>query len=186
MKKIILVLATLLISAQAFAGGISDSIGDVIAHLALKRKVNTIYDKAISCTPLEVDSKNSIDITDWREMEPEAPHWQMLNQFSTVAPEARNYAIKKGGSDKVMHCFAGCFMAKKLDLASGIYLGWYKELVDASDCSTGTRFEKADYEATHAGAIIGSKGRECESFCARSDIKNLDGDQMLEAALREE
>jgi hypothetical protein len=185
MKKFILLICVL-VSTQTFAGGISDSIGDVIAHLALARKVGKIYDKAISCTPLEMDKKYGINVTDWKEIEPEAPHWHMLDKFSSVAPEARDYALKKGGSDKVMHCFAGCYVARKLDLTSGIYLGWYKELVDASDCTTNTRFEKADYDATHAGAIIGSKGRECDSFCGRSDIKNLDGDQMLEVALREE
>ncbi len=184
MKKIIL-LVCVFVSTQTHAG-LGDAIGDVIAHLALKRKVDKLYDKAISCNPLEVDHKYNINVTDWRVLEPEAPHWNMLNQFSTVAPQARDYAMKKGGKDKVIHCFAGCFSAKKLDLTSAIYLGWYKELMDASDCSLNSHFEKADDEATHAGAIIGSKGRDCDSFCARDDIKNLDGNEMLEAALREE
>jgi hypothetical protein len=183
MKKTI-ILISILASSSLYAEGISDKIANAIARIALSRKVNGLYHKALACTPLEIDRKNNLNVTDWLPLEPEVPQWQMLNQFSLVAKEARDYALTKRGSDKVLHCYAGCYVSRKLDLASGIYIGWYKELVDASDCSVNSHFEKADFEATHAGAIIASKGIACEDFCSKEEIKNLDGDKMLEAAER--
>ncbi len=172
-------------SAQIYAESLPDMMADGLAHMALKRKVNQYYQLAIACTPLEVDNKSGLNVTDWQQVEPVAPHWKMLKKFNATAIEARDYALAKHASDKVLHCLAGCFVATKLDYISGVYLGWFKELLDASDCKVNTHFEKADYEATQAGAIIGSAKNSCESFCLRDDIKNLDGDQMLEAAQRE-
>lgn len=91
---------------------------------------------------------------------------------------------KKHGSDKVLHCFAGCYISKKLDLKSALMVGWLKELSDASDCSPSTHFEQSDYFATAAGAIAGKKN-SCDSFCSRDDVKNEDGNQMLRIAKRE-
>lgn len=150
-----------------------------------QQKVSALYNKALMCSPLEEDPKSALNVTDWIKLEPAIPHWWMLSRIQTTAKEASAYATKKGGSDKVLHCFAGCFIAKKLDYTSAVMVGWLKELSDSSDCHDSTHFEKNDYEATIAGALIGSKPKSCESFCERADIKILDGDAMLEAAKRE-
>jgi len=183
--KTIAIIFLFAFSSHLSAESLPDIMANGLAHMALKHKVNHYYQLAIACTPLEVDNKSGLNVTDWLQVEPMAPNWKMLKNLNATALEARDYALTKHGSDKVLHCLAGCFVATKLDYISGVYLGWLKELLDASDCNANTHFEKADFEATQAGAIIGAAKNSCESFCLRDDIKNLDGDQMLEAAQKE-
>jgi hypothetical protein len=185
MKNLILTLTLPFISAQSFASSPADSVGDGLARLLFQQKVNAVYRNALACNPLEVDLKSGLNVTDWKKMQPPIPHWWRLRDLQTTANAAKKYAIENGGTDKVLHCFAGCFIAKKQDYTSAVMVGWLKELTDASDCSEKTHFEKNDYEATIAGAHIGIRQVSCESFCAREDIKDLDGDEMLEAAQRE-
>lgn len=141
--------------------------GDGIAKVIFQKKVDQIYEKALACNPLEKDPKSSMDVTDWIKIQPDLPSWQMLAEIETTAKEARNYARSKGGNDKILHCLAGCYVAKKLDYPSAVLVGWFKELSDASDCSKKTSFEKRDYEATIVGARGGRSGKECESFCKK-------------------
>lgn len=141
--------------------------GDGIAKIIFQKKVDQTYEKALSCTPLEKDPKSSMDATDWIKIQPILPSWQMLAEIETTANEARNYAQKKSGNDKIRHCLAGCYVAKKLDYTSAVLVGWFKELSDSSDCSKNTNFEKKDYDATIAGARGGRSGKECETFCKR-------------------
>jgi hypothetical protein len=108
----------------------------------------------------------------------------MLKKMQSVAFEAKEYAGKHFGRDKIKHCFAGCFIRKKLDLKSAVMVGWLKELVDTSDCNQDSRFEEEDYYATVAGAI-GGESTTCENFCHRSDIKKVNGEEMLEIAAKE-
>lgn len=171
----------LLISSPTFAD--IDQKG--AAKYLLQQKIKAIYNQALLCTPLEQDPKSSLNVSDWILLEPTTPHWWVLPQIQSTAKAASRYATKLGGSDKVLHCLAGCYIAKKLDYTSAVMVGWLKELSDSSDCSTNTHFEKNDYEATIAGAVIGQRPRSCESFCQRADILTLDGDAMLEAARRE-
>lgn len=185
MKNLILTILITLVSFQSFAASPADSVGDGLARLLFQQKVNSLYKKALACNPLEEDPKSGLNITDWKKLQPPLPHWWMLRDIQATANAAKEYAKKQGGSDKVLHCFAGCYIAKKQDYTSAVMVGWLKELTDASDCSETTHFEKNDYEATVAGAHIGIRQMTCESFCAREDIKDLDGDEMLEAAQRE-
>jgi hypothetical protein len=141
--------------------------GNEIAKMIFEKKVEQVYQKSLLCSPLEKDPKSSMDVRDWIKIQPTLPSWQMLADIETVAREARSFAQKKSGNDKIRHCFAGCYVAKKLDFKSAVLVGWFKELSDASDCSKKTSFEKKDYEATILGARAGRDDKVCESVCKK-------------------
>lgn len=180
MKMLLFLILALLVSANANANANTGGIFDNLFNY----KVSLIYKKAMRCQPLEIDIATGKSAREWMEEKPAIPDFKMLNQFLDIGPKARDYAQSKIGSDKVKHCFAGCFIRKKLDLKSAIMIGWLKELTDSSDCSENTHFEEADYLATIAGAIAGKKNT-CERFCQRDDIKNASGQEMLEIAKKE-
>lgn len=163
MKNIFLLAALLLITPRpSFA-----DLGDTIAKAIFQKKVDQVFDKALLCTPLERDIKSSMNITDWIKIQPPLPSWQMLAEIETVAKEARDYASKLSGNDKIRHCLAGCYVAKKLDSPSAVLVGWFKELSDASDCSKKTSFEKKDFDATVAGALAHNSEKKCDIFCKK-------------------
>ncbi len=141
--------------------------GDSIAKALFQKKVDQVYEKALQCEPLEKDHKSSMDVTDWRKVQPKLPPWHMLTDLEKTATDARTYARSIGGNDKVLHCLAGCYIAKKLDYSSAVLVGWYKELSDASDCSIKTSFEKKDFDATVIGAKLASVDKRCEKLCKR-------------------
>lgn len=141
--------------------------GDDLAKVIFQKKVDQVYQRALSCLPLEKDSKSSMDVKDWIKIQPALPSWQKLADIETTANEARNYARKKSGNDKIRHCLAGCYVAKKLDYPSAVLVGWFKELSDASDCSKNTSFEKKDYDATILGARAGRNNKDCENACKK-------------------
>ena len=122
-----------------------------------------------------------ITANEWMKLEPAIPNWISLTQFLSVAHKAHDYAESKQGSDKVKHCFAGCFIQKKLNYTSAVMAGWLKELSDSSDCNPSTHFEKADYIATVAGAIAGKK-HSCEDFCHSDELVNASAQEMYQAA----
>ena len=162
MKKILMALTIVISSEVAFA-----DFGDKIAKALFQKKVDQTYSKALMCDPLEKDSIFSINVNDWMKIKPATPSWQLLVDIEKTAMEARDYAKKKSGNDKVRHCLAGCYVALKLDYASAVLIGWFKELSDASDCSKNTSFEKKDYEATVKGARYGRDGKECVKSCKK-------------------
>jgi hypothetical protein len=162
MKKFFGLILLVIVARPAFA-----DFGDSIAKVFFQNKVDQIYEKAILCSPLEKDSKSSMDVSDWIKIQPTLPSWQMLTDIEQTAKDARNYARSKGGNDKVLHCLAGCYVAKKLDYTSAVLVGWFKELSDSSDCTKNTSFEKKDYDATVKGAHAGRDDKECASFCKR-------------------
>jgi hypothetical protein len=162
--KILLILSSLLLIAPSLTFA---DFGDGIAKMIFEKKVDQIYQKALLCSPMEKDHKASLDVTDWIKIQPALPSWQMLADIETVAKEARKYAQEKSSNDKIRHCFAGCYVANKLDYKSAVLVGWFKELVDTSDCSKTTSFEKRDYDATIKGARAGSQDKDCESFCKK-------------------
>lgn len=163
--KIISIFLILIFSLQ----NTSADIGDSIAKIFFQKKVDQIYNKALACPNLEIDAKANMNVNDWIKIQPELPNWRILSDIEAVAKEARQYAKAINGNDKVRHCLAGCFIAKKLDYKSAALVGWLKELQDASDCSLKTTFEKADYDATIKGAVGSVSGKECESFCKRKN-----------------
>ncbi len=162
--KIAFLLTTLLLLApqSSFA-----DFGDGIAKVIFQKKVDQVYQKALLCAPLEKDSKSSMDVTDWIKIQPALPSWPKLADIETTANDARDYAREKSGNDKIRHCLAGCYVAKKLDYPSAVLVGWFKELSDASDCSKKSSFEKKDYDATILGARAGRADKECESACKK-------------------
>lgn len=162
MKKVFLLLLLTTAAQPSFA-----DFGDSIAKVIFQKKVDQTFEKALACSPLEKDKKSSMDVNDWIKIQPPLPSWQLLADIEKVAKEARDYARSKDNNDKIRHCLAGCYVAKKLDYTSAVLVGWYKELADASDCSPNTSFEKKDYDATIKGARAGRDDKECVSFCKR-------------------
>ena len=158
---------------------------EVASEIFFNAKVNTLYKKALGCSILEKDPESGITAKEWIKSKPQIPNWLSMTQFLIVAHKAHDYAEKQIGSDKVKHCFAGCFVRKNLNLKSAIMVGWLKELSDASDCDPETHFEKADYLATVAGAIAG-KNHHCKDFCQSDELVNATGKEMLQSALRSE
>ena len=159
MLKIILV-SVLIFSTNSFA-----DLGDGFAKIIFQKKVDQLYEKALLCSPLEIDPKSSLDVNDWIKIQPLLPPWGMLTQIEEVAEESRRYARSVKGNDKRLHCLAGCFIARKLDYKSAVLVGWLKELRDASDCSKKTSFEKKDYDATLEGARAYDSKEDCEIIC---------------------
>lgn len=163
MKFYFLLSSLLLIaSSTSFA-----DFGDGIAKVIFDKKVDQLYQKALPCKKLERDATSSLDVTTWIKIQPLLPSWQKMSEIETVSKEARAYAQGKSSNDKIRHCFAGCYIAKKLDYKSAVLAGWYKELADASDCSKHTSFEKQDYNATIKGAQIGITDQDCETACKK-------------------
>ena len=163
MKIIILYIISALIFWQSASAGLADDI----AKSMFQKKVDQMYVKALSCKPLETDLKSKMNVKDWVKIQPSLPEWQMLPALEETANEARKYARSIGGNDKILHCLAGCFIAKKLDYTSAVLVGWMKELSDANDCSKKTSFEKKDYEVTVLGARAGASEKPCDQLCKK-------------------
>ncbi len=106
-----------------------------------------------------------MNVKDWIKVQPPLPAWSMLAELEQTARDANHYAKTLTKKDKLRHCLAGCYAAKKLNYESAALVGWYKELVDASDCSKKTSFEKLDYLATIEGASAQKSKLTCEKFC---------------------
>lgn len=163
MKKALVPVLLLLICTQsAFAG-----FADEIAKGIFQKKVDQLEALALACNPLETDTKSSMNVKDWMKTQPPLPEWTMLADIENTANEARKYARSIGGKDKILHCLAGCFIAKKLDYPSAVLVGWMKELQDASDCSKKTSFEKNDYDATVIGAKLAAFDKTCDKLCKK-------------------
>lgn len=158
--------------------GMSNWLGNQVAHRALDIKIHGLYKKAISCDKPEKD--NWVDAKVWMKYKPPYPNWKMLNKLVQIAPESVSYAQKWSEYDKAQHCFAGCFIRQKTDYTSAVLVGWLKELNDASDCSPrSSRFEVDDYLATVAGAVAGGIV-PCEHFCRKVTAKNpISGRELL-------
>lgn len=185
MKTPLFLFITLLITGNTEAGNIFDDTLNATARTLFNKKVESIYNQALRCPQLETDEHNGNTAREWIEKKPAIPDWRMLKEIQEVAYQARDIAAPMMVTDKIKHCLAGCFIRKKLDFKSAVMVGWLKELSDTSDCTSETRFEEADYLATVAGAIVGKNKYKCESFCLRDDLKLATGEEILDAASRE-
>ena len=174
----------LIINVNSYAGDVFDRIANYAAQNVFNLKVSGIYNKALACEQLEIDPVNGKTAREWMEMEPQIPDWKRLEKISQIAYEAKIYAEAKTGSDKIKHCFGGCFIRKNLDLKSAMMTGWLKELLDSSDCSPSTHFEESDYYATVGGGIAAEFIVNCEDFCQREDLQNLNGEQIYDQSLK--
>jgi hypothetical protein len=157
-----LLLLIFMISSSAYAG-----FADDIAKAIFQKKIDQLYSNAIACSPLEKDKKSGMDVKSWMKIQPSLPSWELLPELEATANEARKYARSVKANDKVRHCLAGCFIAKKLDYKSAVLVGWMKELSDAADCSSSTTFEKKDYDATIIGAKISDSKSLCDKLCKK-------------------
>ncbi len=163
MIKFLLLSLLIFATAQNVHAGFADEIAKGI----FQKKVDQLYANAMSCKPLETDPKTSMNVLDWIKTQPPLPEWTMLADIEKTANEARKYAREVGGKDKILHCLAGCYIAKKLDYPSAVLVGWMKELQDASDCSKKTSFEKKDYDATVIGAKLAAFEKTCDKLCKK-------------------
>jgi hypothetical protein len=157
-----LLLLIFIISSSTYAG-----FADDIAKVIFQKKIDQLYSSAITCSPLEKDNKSGMDVKNWMKIQPPLPSWELLPEIEATANEARNYARSIKANDKIRHCLAGCFIAKKLDYKSAVLVGWMKELSDAADCSSGTTFEKKDYDATIVGAKFSNSKSQCDKLCKK-------------------
>lgn len=160
-------------------GSLVDDIADRKAHNKVNDKINDLYKKALTCSPLESD--NDITVKDFIKMKPGFPGWKTLEDLESTAKRAANAADKKSNIDKVKHCFAGCYIRRKLGRSAAVLTAFMKEMKDASDCKAGTHFEMGDYYATIAGSKAG-KYHACKEFCGSSQVAKMSGYQMLKAA----
>ena len=168
-----------IVSHIPFLGSYVDKYADQKAHKKVDENINSLYQEALRCRPLEYDGR--LTVKDFIKMKPGYPDWKTLEKFEAVATSARNQAITKSKNDKVRHCFAGCLVSRNLGYSSGVLAAFSKELKDASDCNPSTHFELQDYYATIAGAIAAAK-TSCDQFCGSARAATLSGTTMLSDA----
>ena len=104
---------------------------------------------------------------EWEDAEPAAPGllrlFRAYNLYQSEKPR-----VDKIRGDKAKHCFLGCRMAEEIDLKTAIYVAWYKEQKDLTDCNSKTLFEHADYDATVIGAetaMASPEVSDCYQVC---------------------
>jgi hypothetical protein len=183
MIRILILLTALGFNWTVRAEGFFETVVLKAETAYVNTRVEMIYENAHSCHPLELDARTGKTVDDWINMKPNYPNAQLMERLPNVAEDAKKYAETKNGTDKVKHCFAGCFIRQNLDKTSALFVAWLKELMDASDCNPQTHFEESDYFATVAGALVG-KNMSCEKFCYRRDVMRSTGEEMYEKALR--
>lgn len=104
----------------------------------------------------------------WLTGEPEHPGyfqlWKAYNFYSGEKP-----TLNKIKGDKRKHCYIGCRMGQALPVDTAIYVAWYKEYQDLTDCERSTRFEVEDFDATLSGIDVGESSPNdteiCFNFC---------------------
>ncbi len=196
MKKtfVILLLVTVISNTQAskvgkvlnaltkipFLGRGIEDLGNRYAHTQIDRRVKELHRKALTCNPLETDHESMMDVRDWMNIRPVNIDWRAADRLTPILNEAKAYAATKPGTDKNQHCYAGCFIRKKIDFKTAQLSAWLKELSDSSDCNPNSHFEKADYESTVAGAVAGTADKDCDLFCGDPIVMEMSGSQMLE------
>ncbi len=143
-------------------GGFVDNYANRKATSKVNSMIDDYYGRALSCNPLEND--NGRTVQHLIQMKPGFPDWQTLERFESVSQAASTKAAAITSDDKMRHCYAGCEISKNLNPSAGILAAFMKELKDASDCSSDTHFEFADYSATVFGATT-PPNTSCQSRC---------------------
>jgi hypothetical protein len=199
MKKLLVIASLVMLSqqAQAFSfssffksvvkivvqipiiGNLVDNAADSYAHRKANAQVDQLFNQAKSCSPLETDRGQNVHF--WMSQKPGLPGWQDLDKINNNRSRYYQMGSQFSQVDKIRHCYVGCVVAREVNYASAVFVGWYKELQDSSDCSSSTRFELQDQDATVAGAIAASR-TSCESFCGRKDLESASGSALLSAA----
>lgn len=123
--------------------------------------------------PYSSHSEWDNEVQSWKQKQP-----VQLNIFQL----ARAYAIYKNEhatangfkNDKLAHCYIGCRISQTVSYKTAIFLAWYKEHLDLTDCELNSHFEYKDYDATLIGAHAGkNKSTECASACPSLLEQNL-------------
>lgn len=110
---------------------------------------------------------------EWVDEEPKNPGYlNLLLAYGVYSAEKRRLGKLRG--DKRKHCYMGCRIARRISLNTAIYVAWYKEYEDLTDCNPKTFFEWRDYEFTvdgaEAGASMGNTGN-CMKYCQNQPRK---------------
>jgi hypothetical protein len=131
---------------------------------------------APACYELEVDvqtkkpfeEKTWLETIDyWNAEEPAFPGIFKLASAWSVYKKALPEANKLK-NDKLKHCYMGCKIAQNVSYETAVYVAWYKEQQDLTDCNQKTFFEVKDLESTLLGADIGAQSTEpkaCVKTC---------------------
>lgn len=105
----------------------------------------------------------------WESEEPAAPGLLRLFRAYNLYQNEKSKVAKIRG-DKKKHCYLGCRMAEDIDLKTSVYVAWYKEQKDLTDCNSRTLFEVADFDATVEGAekaLRSNSSQSCFDICAQ-------------------
>lgn len=141
----------------AFFTTYSLSFGAQAQQACFETEKNVLTKKVFT----EEDWKSTLK--DWSASEPSSPGYVRLllawNLYNT-----EEAALKKIKGDKRKHCYMGCRIAQDISLETAIYVAWYKEKKDLTDCSIKTLFEEYDYEVTLKGAEMGQENSDSE-YC---------------------
>lgn len=105
------------------------------------------------------------DVTAWKNKpRPGLNPLSLLKVLSVYSDEKAKTASFK--NDKIAHCYLGCTITQKVDFKMALYVAWYKEMTDLTDCQMNTHFEYKDYTATVLGAEKGkSSSVQCDKIC---------------------
>lgn len=105
----------------------------------------------------------NIALKEWDAQEPKDPGILKLffawNVYNKELPTANKF---KG--DKRKHCYMGCRIAQDVSYETAVYVAWYKEKEDLTDCKVNSNFEHRDYEITIEGADLAHQGKGA-SYC---------------------
>lgn len=109
------------------------------------------------------DYENHLRI--WNEKAAPLPNpLNLLRAYSLYKRELPGLA--RLGNDKIQHCYMGCRIAQGTTRRTAVYVAWYKEIQDLTDCRRSSHFENMDYLATVHGAQLPARSAEdCVTSC---------------------
>lgn len=160
-------------------GNLVENAADSIAHRKVNSQVNDLFIRAKSCSPLEMDRGQNVH--QWMSQKPGLSGWQDLDTLKQNQSRYNQLGSDFSRNDKVKHCYVGCLIARETNYATAVFAGWYKELLDASDCNRNTHFSFADQDATVGGALAAARS-SCEYFCGQKSLESATGGEILAAA----
>lgn len=144
--KIFIAVAILFLSSTAFA-----------QDACFEKEKNVLTKKIFT----EKEWTTALD--DWNAQEPTDPGiLQLLFAWKVYNDELPTANKFKG--DKRKHCYIGCRISQDVAFETAVYVAWYKEKEDLTDCAKGTLFELRDHDVTLQGAELGKQSTDPQ-FC---------------------
>ena len=120
-------------------------------------------EKNVTTKKMFTEDEWNAALEDWDAQEPKDPGILKLfyawNVYNKELPTANTF---KG--DKRKHCYIGCRIAQDVSYETAVYVAWYKEKEDLTDCKKNSYFEHRDYEITIEGAELAKKSKDAK-YC---------------------